>query len=79
MERAHDERKPRARPCAASARRIGSLFDLEEMLRAVAGVAVQVTGTDSSQVYLFNDARDTLVLRAVDDGSASRNWSASCG
>jgi len=48
---------------------MGSLFDLEEMLQAVAGVAVQVTGTDSSQVYLFNDAKDTLVLRAMDAGS----------
>ena len=39
------------------------------MLQAVAGVAVQVTGTDSSQVYLLNDTRDTLVLRAVDEAS----------
>ncbi len=69
MERAHDERNAEGEALRRIGEAMGSLFDLEEMLRAVAGVAVQVTGTDSSQVYLFNDAKDTLVLRAVDAGS----------
>ncbi|MGI4789383.1 MAG: GAF domain-containing protein [Janthinobacterium lividum] len=69
MERAHDDRNAEGEALRRIGEAMGSLFDLEEMLKAVAGVAVQVTGTDSSQVYLFNDAHDTLVLRAVTDGS----------
>ncbi len=69
MERAHDDRNAEGEALKRIGEAMGSLFDLEEMLKAVAGVAVQVTGTDSSQVYLFNDAHDTLVLRAVTDGS----------
>ena len=69
MERAHDERNAEGEALRRIGEAMGSLFDLEEMLKAVAGVAVQVTGTDSAQVYLFNDAHDTLVLRAVTDGS----------
>jgi two-component sensor histidine kinase len=69
MEFAHDERNAEGEALRRIGEAMGSLFDLEEMLKAVAGVAVQVTGTDSSQVYLFNDAHDTLVLRAVTDGS----------
>jgi len=71
MEHAHDERNAEAEALRRIGEAMGQLFDLEEMLRAVAGVAVQVTSTDSSQVYLFNDAHDTLVLRAVDDGADS--------
>ncbi len=73
MESAHDERNAEGEALRRVGEALGSLFDLEEMLRAVAGVAVQVTATDSSQVYLFNDAHDTLVLRAVDDGSATED------
>jgi len=69
MELAHDERNAEGEALRRIGEAMGSLFDLEEMLQAVAGVAVQVTGTDSSQVYLFNDAKDTLVLRAMDAGS----------
>jgi len=69
MERAHDDRNAEGEALRRIGEAMGSLFDLEELLKAVAGVAVQVTGTDSSQVYLFNDAHDTLVLRAVTDGS----------
>ncbi len=69
MERAHDDRNAEGEALKRIGEAMGSLFDLEEMLKAVAGVAVQVTGTDSAQVYLFNDAHDTLVLRAVTDGS----------
>ncbi len=69
MEQAHDDRNAEGEALRRIGEAMGSLFDLEEMLQAVAGVAVQVTGTDSAQVYLFNDAHDTLVLRAVTDGS----------
>jgi two-component sensor histidine kinase/putative methionine-R-sulfoxide reductase with GAF domain len=71
METAHDDRHAEGEALRRIGEAMGSLFDLEEMLRAVAGVAVQVTGTDSSQVYLFNETGDTLVLRAASDGTGS--------
>lgn len=71
MERAHDERHAEGEALRRVGEAMGSLFDLDELLPAVAGVAVQMTGTDSSQVYLLNDAQDTLVLRAVDAGASS--------
>jgi two-component sensor histidine kinase len=37
------------------------------MLRLIAEVAVQITATDSAQIYLFNDARDELILRGTAD------------
>lgn len=59
---------------AAALRRIGEatgqIINAEEILPVIAEVAIQVTGTDSAQVYLFNDDRDTLVLRAVTDPEA---------
>ena len=55
----------------AALRRVGAAMgqavSTDEMLQLVAEVAVQVTGTESSQVYLFNDTRDELVLRATSD------------
>ena len=47
MERAHDDRNAEGEALRRIGEAMGSLFDLEEMLKAVAGVAVQVTGTDS--------------------------------
>lgn len=71
MERAHDDRNAEAEALRKIGESMGSLFDLEEMLQAVAGVAVQVTSTDSSQVYLLNDSKDTLVLRAIAPNDSS--------
>ena len=70
LERSHDERNAEAEALKRVAEAVGALFDLEEMLRVVAGIAVQVTATDSSQVYLINDAHDELILRAVDQSSS---------
>ena len=47
----------------------GSAFDLEEMLQVTADVAIQVTGTDSCQVYIHDKTRDELVLRAADESA----------
>ncbi|MEI6431714.1 MAG: GAF domain-containing protein, partial [bacterium] len=59
---------------AAALRRIGEatgqIVKEEEILPVIAALAIQVTGTDSAQVYLFNDDRDTLILRAVADAEA---------
>lgn len=45
----------------------GSAFDLEEMLKVTADIAIRVTGTDSCQVYLYDRDREELVLRAADE------------
>lgn len=41
--------------------------DTAAMLRFVAEMAVRVSGTDSSSIYVFDRAHDNLVLRAVHD------------
>ena len=58
---------------AAALRRIGEatghVVNTDEILPIIAEIATQVTDTESAQVYLFNDARDTLVLRATTDAA----------
>lgn len=49
----------------------GSMFDSESMLRVTADIAVQITGTDSCQIYLFDPHKEELVLRAADESGAS--------
>lgn len=49
----------------------GSAFDLEEMLKVAADIAIQITGTESCQVYLFDAAKEELVLRATDASYAN--------
>jgi len=66
-ERQLDQRNAEAEALRRIGESMGSLLDIEEMLHAVAGIAVQVTSTDSSQVYLLNDSKEYLVLRAVND------------
>jgi len=44
----------------------GFAFDHEEMMKVTADIAVQITGTDSCQIYLFDTTREELVLRAAD-------------
>ena len=55
----------------AALRRIGEamghVVNTDEILPILAEIATQVTGTESAQVYLFNDARDTLILRSSKD------------
>jgi two-component system, sensor histidine kinase PdtaS len=52
----------------AALRRIGEVtghvVNTDDILPLVAEIAVEVTNTESAQVYLFNEARDALVLRA---------------
>ena len=50
---------------------MGSAFDSESMLRVTAEIAVQITGTDSCQIYLFDPHKEELVLRAADDSASS--------
>jgi signal transduction protein with GAF and PtsI domain len=46
---------------------MGHAAGTDDMLRLIAEVAVQITATDSAQIYLFNDARDELILRGTAD------------
>lgn len=62
-----EERKAEADALRRVGEATGSAFDLEEILKVTADIAVQVTGTDSCQVYLYDKLRDELVLRAADE------------
>ncbi|MDO8683549.1 MAG: GAF domain-containing protein [Armatimonadota bacterium] len=44
---------------------IGSTLDLEEMLRMVADIVVKVTGTDLCLIYILNESKTELALRAA--------------
>ncbi|MBC8101431.1 MAG: GAF domain-containing protein [Cytophagales bacterium] len=58
----------------AAMRRIGEatghVVNTDDILPLIAEIATEVTGTESAQVYLFNEARDTLILRASSDHNA---------
>lgn len=61
---------------AAALRRIGEatghVVSADEFLPHIAQIAAEVTGTESAQVYLFNDTRDMLIMRATTDGAEAR-------
>lgn len=46
---------------------VGSAFEVEETLNALVDVALRLTGTESCHIYLLNDSRTDLVLRAADE------------
>jgi GAF domain-containing protein len=62
-----EEKRGEAEALRSVGEATGSAFDLEEMLKVTADIAVRITGTDSCQVYLFDAAKDELVLRAADE------------
>ncbi|HZP83205.1 MAG TPA: GAF domain-containing protein [Chthonomonadaceae bacterium] len=62
-----DEKRGEAEALRRVGEATGSAFDLEEMLKVTADIAIQITGTDSCQVYLFDSAKEELVLRAADE------------
>ena len=66
-----EERRGEAEALRRVGEATGSAFDLEEMLKVTADIAVQITGTDSCQVYLFDSTKEQLVLRAADESFAS--------
>jgi two-component sensor histidine kinase len=47
--------------------KVAAAPDTEAMLQFIAEIAVSVTGTDSSSIYLFDPTRKYLVLKAVHD------------
>jgi two-component sensor histidine kinase len=66
-----EEREAEAEALRRVGEATGSAFDLEEVLKVTADIAIQVTGTDSCQVYLYDKQRDELVLRAADETGQS--------
>ncbi len=62
-----DEKRGEAEALRRVGEATGSAFDLEEMLKVAADIAVKITGTDSCQMYLFDSSREELVLRAADE------------
>ncbi|HSV75060.1 MAG TPA: GAF domain-containing protein [Chthonomonadales bacterium] len=66
-----DDRTAEAEALRRVGEATGSAFDLEEILKATADTAMQVTGTDSCQVYLYDRERRELVLRAADETARS--------
>jgi len=44
---------------------IGSMLNIEQMLKMVSDIVVQVTGTDLCLIYLLNEEKTELVLRAA--------------
>src|SRR5690242_16309112 len=66
-----DEKRGEAEALRRVGEATGSAFDLEEMLKVAADIAIQITGTDSCQVYLFDAAKEELVLRAADESYAN--------
>lgn len=46
---------------------VGSAFEVDETLNALVEVALRLTDTESCHIYLFNESRTELVLRAADE------------
>jgi two-component sensor histidine kinase/putative methionine-R-sulfoxide reductase with GAF domain len=65
-----DEKRGEAEALRRVGEATGSAFDIEEMLKVTAEIAIAITETDSCQVYLIDKARHELVLRAADAGFA---------
>jgi len=71
MQAELEEKRAEAEALRRVGEATGSAFDLEEMLKVAADIAIQITGTDSCQVYLFDTTKEELVLRATDESYAN--------
>jgi two-component sensor histidine kinase len=67
LEAALDARSAEAAALKRIGEATGHVVNTEEILPVIASIAVEVTGTESAQVYLFDDTRENLVLRAATD------------
>lgn len=67
LEEALDTRSSETAALRRIAEATGHVVSTDDLLPLIAEVAMQVTSTESALVYLFNDARDTLILRAVSE------------
>lgn len=69
LEEALDARASEAAALRRISEATGHVVTTDDILPLIAEIALEVTGTESALVYLFNDARDTLILRAATDES----------
>lgn len=65
LEEALDARASEAAALRRISEATGHVVTTDDILPLIAEIALEVTGTESALVYLFNDARDTLILRAA--------------
>jgi two-component sensor histidine kinase len=61
-----EERRAEADALRRVGEATGAVLDLEDMLKVTVDVALNVTGTDSCQIYLLDRRTHELVLRAAD-------------
>jgi two-component sensor histidine kinase len=71
LEEALDARASETAALRRIAEATGHVVNTDDLLPLIAEVAMEVTGTESSLVYLFNDTRDELVLRGASDPELS--------
>ncbi|MDX1933926.1 MAG: GAF domain-containing protein [Capsulimonadales bacterium] len=67
LETALDSRAAEASALRRIGEAVGHVVNTDEIIPVIAEVATQITSTESAQVYLFNEERDTLILRATTD------------
>ena len=67
LEEALDARASETAALRRISEATGQVVTTDDILPLIAEVALEVTGTESALVYLFNEAHDTLVLRAATD------------
>lgn len=71
MQMELEEKRAEAEALRRVGEAMGSAFDSEAMLEVTADIAIQITGTDSCQIYLFDPHKEELVLRAADESASS--------
>lgn len=69
LEEALDARASEAAALRRISEATGHVVTTDDLLPLIAEIALEVTATESALVYLFNEARDTLILRAATDES----------
>ena len=67
LEEALDTRSSETAALRRIAEATGHIVNPDDLLPLIAEVARDATGTDSALVYLFNETKDALVLRATTD------------
>ncbi len=67
LEEALDARASEAAALRRISEATGQVVTTDDILPLIAEIALEVTDTESALVYLFNEAGDTLVLRATTD------------
>lgn len=65
----HEDMKAEAEALRQVSEATGSAFQLEDMLRAAADIALQITDTESCQIYLYDSTQQELALRSTDSAS----------